>query len=318
VSIGRYKTSRGKTRYRVWIYSHGRVIATRAFDRKADAVAWEQEQYRSLRQDDWIDPRRGKIELREVAQAWMRSRAGMKQRTRDTDEGSWRRYVEPAFGDRPLVSITEADVREWTGNLASERGLAPATITQAVACLRSILGYAVADRRIRRNVAAGIKPTKRGRKREPRFLTLDELRELADATGEAGRDVVLFLGLTGLRWSEMVALRVGDLVQVPGRGVRVQRATTERGQLVTDEVKNYRSRTVPLVAELHPIVDRLARVNGGMSCCSHHPPATRCERRTGAVSCVGVRSSNDWDSTRSGSTTCATRQRRPGSPREPT
>jgi integrase len=68
---------------------------------------------------------------------------------------------------------------------------------------------------------------------------------------------VLFLGLTGLRWSELVALQVGDLVQVPGRGVRVQRATTERGKLVTGEVKNYRVRTVPLVDELHPIVDRL-------------------------------------------------------------
>ncbi|MGH3453909.1 MAG: tyrosine-type recombinase/integrase, partial [Nocardioidaceae bacterium] len=165
------------------------------------------------------------------------------------------------FGDRPLVSITEADVREWMGSLASEHGLAPATASRALMCPRGILTFAVADRRIRRNVAAPIKPSRRGRRREPRFLTLDELRQLADATGDAGRDVVLFLGLTGLRWSEMVALRVGDLVQVPGIGVRVQRAMTAKrggGELVEDEVKNYRARTVPLVDELQPIVDRLA------------------------------------------------------------
>jgi hypothetical protein len=53
-------------------------------------------------------------------------------------------------------------------------------------------------------------------------------RQLADARGEAGHDVVLFLGLTGQRWSEFFALQVGDLTQVPG--VSVERAvTTERG-----------------------------------------------------------------------------------------
>jgi len=191
----------------------------------------------------------------------MRSRAGMKQRTRDTDEGNWRRYVEPEFGDRPLVSITEADVREWMGGLASKHGLAPSTVSRALMCLRGILTFAVADRRIRRNVAEPIKPSKQGRRREPRFLTLDELHELADALGQAGRDVVLFLGLTGLRWSELVALQVGDLTQVPGVGVRVQRAMTAKkggGELVVGEVKNYQARTVPLVDELQPIVDRLA------------------------------------------------------------
>lgn len=143
----------------------------------------------------------------------------MKQRTRDTDECYWRRYVEPTFGDGPLVSITEADVREWMASLASEHGLAPATVLRALMCFRGILTFAVADRRIRRNVAEPIKPSRRGRKREPRFLTLDELRELADTTGDAGRDVVLFLGLTGLRWSEMAALRVGDLIQGSRRAV---------------------------------------------------------------------------------------------------
>lgn len=259
MSIGKYKTSKG-TRYRVWIYSHGRVVATDTFDRKRDAENWEREKYRELRQDDWIDPRRGKIPLRDVADAWMRSRAGLKKTTRDTDEGNWRRHVEPEFGDRPIVSITEADVLDWMGEMASGRELAPTTITQALACLRGILKYAVADRRIRRNVAEGLKPSKRGRKRPARFLTDDDLHQLADAAGEAGRDVVLALGLTGLRWSELVALQAGDLTEVPGIGVRIERATTtgQDGKLVTDEVKNYQARTVPLVEELHVIAERLA------------------------------------------------------------
>jgi integrase len=260
--IRRYKLRSGKIRYRARLYFHGVEVATRVFDRRGDAVAWEQEQAQRLRQDDWIDPRRGKVPLHEVADAWLKSRAGMKQRTRDSDEGDWTRYIERRFGKRSVVSITEAEVREWHGDLTSKRGLAPSTANRALTTFRGILGHAVADRRIRRNVAEPIKPTKRGRKREPRFLTLNELHQLADATGDAGRDVVLVLGLTGLRWSELIALQVGDLVQVPGIGVRVQRATTGEkggGKLETDEVKNYQARTIPLVEVLRPIVDRLSK-----------------------------------------------------------
>lgn len=45
---------------------------------------------------------------------------------------------------------------------------------------------------------------------------------------ELCRQVVLFRGLTGCRFSEMAALRVDDVVQTPhGLGVRVHRAATQ-------------------------------------------------------------------------------------------
>jgi integrase len=50
---------------------------------------------------------------------------------------------------------------------------------------------------------------------------------------------------------------------VPGRGLRLQRtvlASNGGGQLYLDTLKNRRSRTVPLVSELHPLVER--RANG--------------------------------------------------------
>ena len=105
-----------------------------------------------------------------------------------------------------------------------------------------------------------------GSRREPRALTFAQLRALAEAVGGRNGDVVMFLGLTGLRWSELVGLRVGDVVEVPGYGLRVQRATTTSvrdGRLVTDSVKNNRARTVPLVAELRPMVDALCSAKAG-------------------------------------------------------
>jgi integrase len=54
---------------------------------------------------------------------------------------------------------------------------------------------------------------------------------------------------------------VGDLVSVPGRGLRVQRALLSSGKagaLFVDSVKSGRARTVPLVEDIVPIVDRWA------------------------------------------------------------
>jgi len=73
------------------------------------------------------------------------------------------------------------------------------------------------------------------------------------------RDVVPVLALAGLRWGEMAGLRVGDRVSVPGPGLRLSRAVLASeggGALYVDTLKNHRARTVPLVAELVPIIDR--------------------------------------------------------------
>ena len=65
----------------------------------------------------------------------------------------------------------------------------------------------------------------------------------------------------GLRWGELAGLQVGDLIHVPGRGARLQRAVLSSGaggELFVDTLKNKRGRTVPLVDDIVPIVDRWA------------------------------------------------------------
>jgi integrase len=67
------------------------------------------------------------------------------------------------------------------------------------------------------------------------------------------------LALAGLRWGELAGLQVGDLISVPGPGLRLSRAVLASeggGALYVDTLKNHRARTVPLVAELVPIIDR--------------------------------------------------------------
>jgi integrase len=66
-------------------------------------------------------------------------------------------------------------------------------------------------------------------------------------------DVVLVLGLTGLRWGELVALRVRDVQMVPYPAIRVSRSAPD-GQPVRTTTKGGKARTVPLAADLVPLV----------------------------------------------------------------
>jgi len=99
---------------------------------------------------------------------------------------------------------------------------------------------------------------------------LDELRALTEACKGRYRDVVPVpvpvpvpvLALAGLRWGELAGLRVGDRVSVPGPGLRLRRsvlASGGGGALYVDTLKSNRARTVPLVLDLLPIVDRLRK-----------------------------------------------------------
>ena len=108
----------------------------------------------------------------------------------------------------------------------------------------------------------GIKPPSGAHTpREGQFLTLEELRALREACGDPYGDLVTFLGLSGVRWGEATGLQVGDLTTTPGPGVRLQRAVLSSradGTVFVDSLKNKRSRTVPLVPELVPLVRRWA------------------------------------------------------------
>ena len=253
---------RGETlRYRARVKSHGREVATRVFERKRDAVAWEQEQRRALRSGEWFDPRRGRVPLSALYPEWSRSRSALKRKTREADESAWRNHIEPRFGAAPLATITRAQVAHWIGGLI-EGGASTSTANRYLCTLRSMLAFAVADGRLARNVATGI-PLPRGAtvRREGQFLTFEELAALAGAATGRYAELVAVLGLCGLRWGELAGLRVGDVVRLPGPGLRLQRAvlaSSHDGSLYVDSLKGRRARTVPLPAEAHEIVQRWA------------------------------------------------------------
>lgn len=76
------------------------------------------------------------------------------------------------------------------------------------------------------------------------------------AENERLADILLIMGWTGLRWSEMRAVTVHDLIQVPTPGLLIRRAAPEG--VGVKSTKGRRSRRVPLADRVLPIVLDLA------------------------------------------------------------
>ncbi len=117
-----------------------------------------------------------------------------------------------------------------------------------------VLGSAVADGRVVRNVAAGV-PLPKAKGRDKRFLDHGQVVALADAAGEYGT-VVRTLAYCGLRFGELAALRVSSLDLLRRRLTVRESATEVAGHMVFGAPKSSHVRSVPLPRSL---VNELAK-----------------------------------------------------------
>lgn len=260
------KTSNG--RWRVRVKYQGRVVADRTFDRRTDAARWETDQRRHLEHGDWVDPRRAKVTLAEVAPAWLEHRRRtVAQRTWESDRSAMRLHILPAFGGRPVGSITRADVARLAGALSE--GRRPHTVDRILASLSALLAYLVEDGRIRTNPASARRATapdtSSADRHEIRPYSVGELLEVVEEQrtfAPSAADLTLVLGLTGLRFGELRGLRAADLLDVPYPALRVSRSVPASGgggrPIVRERTKTGKPRIVPLADLLLPTVRRWA------------------------------------------------------------
>jgi integrase len=107
--------------------------------------------------------------------------------------------------------------------------------------LKAVFAYAVKKRWIARNPVTGEGPHEV--KREPRFLTAEEVGALASAVPPSSRALVLLLAWCGPRVGEALALQVSDVdflkrrvrierrvKEVPGEGLDVDKPKTAAGR----------------------------------------------------------------------------------------
>ncbi|MGH3262519.1 MAG: tyrosine-type recombinase/integrase, partial [Trebonia sp.] len=95
--------------------------------------------------------------------------------------------------------------------------------------------------------------------RERVYLTIDQVDELADATGPS-RVVILFLAYTGVRFGELAALRVRRLDFLRRRAAIAEAVAEVRGKSVFGTPKGHQERSVPIPVFL---VEELAELVAG-------------------------------------------------------
>jgi integrase len=141
---------------------------------------------------------------------------------------SVRRRLVDAFGPMRLAEIRPRHVAAYVTTATAE-GLAPATIARILAVLHALFKTAVREELIDSNPAAAVERPKILPRRW-RILEPEEVRRVAQAfTDEQAAAVFMTLILTGIRRSELQALRWGDVDLLEGV-LRVRRSKSEAGE----------------------------------------------------------------------------------------
>jgi integrase len=238
------KQGRGRPRWRARYRDPSGRERARSFARKVDAerflVAIEDAKLRGA----YVDPAAGKVPFSEWAERWYKTTAALRHTTRRDYRKLLDQQVLPAFGADSLAGIDALAVREWVAGLVAG-GLSARRARKAHAVLSQVLASAVEGGRLNRNVAAGMKLPKVQRT-EMHFLDAEQVEDLAEAIDRRYATLIRFAAYSGLRPSELTALRVGRLDLLRGTARVVEAAPEVDGRLHWGGVKTHEARTVRL------------------------------------------------------------------------
>jgi integrase len=241
-SIRRRVDAKGRARYEVrYRDRNGAEQTAGTYDRKEDA------KHEKARVEAGLRPgnaRAGMVSFGKFAEDWYASLV-VRPSTRRIYRNVLDHQILPHFAAMALAHITMLDVRTWLASL-DEAGYSIHHIRNARSVLRLVLGAAVEADRLSRNVAAGIKLSEKGPRKEPAALTPEQLEDLAEAIHPRFAMLIRFTGRMGLRPEELTALKVENLDLLHGT-VRIDEAAPcVGGHLVWGPTKTGEVRSVDM------------------------------------------------------------------------
>jgi integrase len=174
------------------------------------------------------------------------------------------KWVKPRLGDRAAESVDETDVQAWVDDMATQ--LSPKSVADRHMLLHAMYDYGRAKSRrlVTHNPCLETDLPKRVKK-PPKGTTVPEWRAILTAAARRNpdaRDLILFLGSVGWRFSEAIALGVRDVEddgeQVTVTVTRVFRLDGSSRQMIAeDEAKSYAAfRRVALPTEAAAMIRR--------------------------------------------------------------
>lgn len=218
----------------------------RTFRTKDEAEAWLIKEQASVLDGIHIDPRRRERPFADVIAAWRESWADrLSPTTVARYDSAIRTYLEPEFGRRKIGSISNEVVQRYVNSLKNRGDIAPGTVRNVYAVMRTAMSYAVRIGMVQVNPCANI-DLPRPRRVEMLFLTADEVARLAEAIQSHFRVLVYTAAYTGLRAGELGGLQRRDVDLL--RGVlHVRRALKDvNGHLSLGPTKTHAQRVVSL------------------------------------------------------------------------
>lgn len=250
-SIYPYLTARGEKRYRIsYRRPDNRQTNERGFKRKRDAELRLAEVEVTKTRGEYINHGEGRALIQDLGVEWLKGKKGVLKPTSYAPlEASWRNYVKKQWGDRAVSSIRHSEVQAWVSSIDKSATV----VIRAYGILAAILDVAVRDRRISTNVARNVTLPRKKSKKARRYLSHEELWAVASAAGNH-KALVLTLGYCGLRWGELVALRVSD-IDLKKRRINVTRSVSQIGKDFHEGApKTYETRSVPVPTEVAKLI----------------------------------------------------------------
>jgi integrase len=244
--------------YQVRFRDESKRQRAKSFARKKDAEAFEAKVKTEVNSGLWLDPVVAHVNLEDIWIDFYELKKGKKKNTLIDYENIWRNHLAPRWGKVSVFRIDQIEFDKWVIG----KKLSPQRIGKIHLIMSMLLDHAVKRKNLKHNPlkdALG----RRSKENLPtasveiatNFLTLGQLMKVAERA-RFYRDVVLVLGLCGLRWGELVGLQVKDL-NVSAGTITIRRSLVEiNGKLEESTTKTYRWRIVHLPAILQTVCHR--------------------------------------------------------------
>jgi integrase len=246
-------------RYKVGWREPNKAIRYKTFRRRVDAEAHRHQVEASKLEGTYVNVSASKITVEEFADRYLSmSQSQLQPSTFARYESLIRLYIVPKLGSKKLSTLSAAGVRDFLTDL-QKAGHSDATLNHVHRVLRAMLTIAVQEGRLPRNPAERLRVSRSVRK-EPRFLTPEEVARIADEVPPRYRALTLLLAYGGLRIGEALALRMKNVKLLESRVQIVESVTEVGGHRLAGGTKTGRSRTVSLPPFLRDaLADHLAR-----------------------------------------------------------
>ena len=244
-SIEPYTLKGGETRWRArWRDpdTH-KSRERRSFRTKRDARAFLDSLNADILKGEYVDPRAGRVLIGALGPQWIAAHRNTWALSHwRAVESAWRLHVEPRWGGRRLNEIKPSGVQAWSDELAAS--YSHTTVGRCVGILSGICATAVGDGLMAHNPCERVRLPKK-QPSDRHYLTPEQLLALAAASGTRA-PIILVLGLCGLRYGELRALRVQD-VDFDRNRITVARSATKAGTVTVEKsTKGNQVRTVAM------------------------------------------------------------------------